>query len=315
MARPYRLNAENCFYHITSRGDGRKNIYASEYDYRKFLEYIVKAKKRFEFYVYAYVLMPNHYHLLIKTLHANISKLMHYVNGSYTTYFNVKRKKTGHLFQGRYKSVVVDSDEYFSILSRYIHLNPVKAKLVKMPEEYKWSSYSEYMSKRKNCIVDKREITKVLGMTKEQYRQFVMEGVDKRENPFKNLYGGFLLGGEGFIKDKIKELKGQVEGEDYTHRRLLRRYVSVEDIDNVMKKERGRGIAEICASRLRPMTDKRIAIYLMKELTGLNNKQIGEEFKMNSSAVSKAAVSIKKEIEENSQMRKEMHRLFSIFEG
>ena len=259
--------------------------------------------------------MPNHYHLLIKTLHANISKLMHYVNGSYTTYFNVKRKKTGHLFQGRYKSVVVDSDEYFSILSRYIHLNPVKAKLVKMPEEYKWSSYSEYMSKRKNCIVDKREITKVLGMTKEQYRQFVMEGVDKRENPFKNLYGGFLLGGEGFIKDKIKELKGQVEGEDYTHRRLLRRYVSVEDIDNVMKKERGRGIAEICASRLRPMTDKRIAIYLMKELTGLNNKQIGKEFKMNSSAVSKAAVSIEKEIEENSQMRKEMHRLFSIFEG
>ncbi len=133
MSRPYRLEAKNTLYHLTSRGDDRKKIYASEYDHKKFMEYVLKAKERFKFRLYAYVLMTNHYHLLIETLQANLSKIMHYINSSYTTYYNVKRKKAGHLFQGRYKSLIVDKDSYFLELTKYIHLNPVKAGIVELP--------------------------------------------------------------------------------------------------------------------------------------------------------------------------------------
>ncbi|MEA3329039.1 MAG: transposase [Candidatus Omnitrophota bacterium] len=315
MARPYRLQTEDCFYHITSRGDNKKKIYVSEYDYKKFLEYILNAKARFKFYIYAYVLMPNHYHFLIKTLHANLSKLMHYINGSYTTYYNVKRKKSGHLFQGRYKSIVVDTDSYFSILSRYIHLNPVLAKLVKFPEEYKWSSCNAYIKKEKDEIIDKGEINRVLGMSARQYRQFMMEGLGKKENPFKDLYGGFILGGTKFIQDKLNELREQVEGGEFSHQKDLKRYISIKSIDDLMEREYGKRIKEMRAKRTWTMRKKRIAIYLMRKFAGLDNKEIGGVFRMNSSAVSKAAMSIEKGMNESSQLRKEMKKLFSIFEG
>jgi putative transposase len=97
MARPYRIEVENCLYHITNRGDGKRNIYQSEYDHLKFLGYLLKAKERYKFYVYAYVLMSNHYHLLIKTLQPNLSKIMHYINSSYTKYSNIKRNKVNCL--------------------------------------------------------------------------------------------------------------------------------------------------------------------------------------------------------------------------
>ena len=132
-------------------------------DFEKFLEYILTAKEKYGFYLLAYVLMSNHYHLLIKTTKPNLSRIMHYINGSYTTYSNVKRRKTGHLFQGRYKSLVIDADSYFQELTRYIHLNPVRAKMVKNPEDYKWSSYNAYVGrKRKDRYIDKEEIRKYL---------------------------------------------------------------------------------------------------------------------------------------------------------
>ena len=121
MARPYRLQIENGLYHITSRGNERKNIYLDESDCEKFLEYLVKAKERYKIYLYAYVLMSNHYHLLIETTTENLSRVMHYLNTSYTSYFNWKHKRCGHLFQGRYKSILVDKEGYFMRLIRYIH--------------------------------------------------------------------------------------------------------------------------------------------------------------------------------------------------
>ena len=141
MARPYRLQAENCLYHIMSRGDDRKRIYTMASDYGKFMDYVMKAKERYQFYLYAYCLMVNHFHLLVETLLPNISKIMHYIKGSYTTYYNIRHRRTGHLFQGRFKSIVVDKDAYFQGLTRYIHLNPVYAGIVKDPAAHRWSSY------------------------------------------------------------------------------------------------------------------------------------------------------------------------------
>jgi len=315
MARAYRLQAENTFYHITNRGDNRKRIYDSEYDYKKFLEYVLKAKKRFEFYLYAYALIPNHYHLLIETLHANLSKIMHYINSSYTTYYNVKRRKAGHLFQGRYRSIVVDSDSYFSELTRYIHLNPVKAKMVKFPEEYKWSSYNGYIEEKRDEYIDMDQINKILGMGNKEYGQFVMAGKEKKEDLFKDVYGGFLLGSKTFIKTKLRECKEQIESRDMAHKKELRRYVSAEDIINVIKNESGKSFEELFEKRAREMKHKKIAIYLLREFGGLDNRGVGEILGMNFSAVSKAALDIEKKIAKDKSLKREVDTLISNFEA
>jgi len=181
MARPYRLQGENCFYHITSRGDDRKKIFISNYDFQQFLKYLCQAKEKYDFYLYAYVLMDNHYHLLLETKQPNLSRIMHYLNSAYTTYYNLKRNRCGHVFQGRYKSILVDKDNYLLELTRYIHLNPVRAKMVQQPEEYKWSSYQGYLKKAGDGHIDKEQIKKDLSLW--QYEQFVQEGIGNSHNP------------------------------------------------------------------------------------------------------------------------------------
>src|SRR5208337_4627008 len=108
---------------------------------------------KFGLILHAYVLMTNHYHLIVGTPGKNLGKIMHFINGSYTTYVNIKRKRTGHLFQGRYKAILVDKDNYLLELSRYLHLNPVRAKMVRKPEEYLHSSYRSYVTASQESIV------------------------------------------------------------------------------------------------------------------------------------------------------------------
>ena len=105
MARPLRIEYENAVYHVTARGNERKRIYFCDADYRKFLQYTEEAKKKYAILLHSYVLMSNHYHLIIETPGANLSRTMHYINGAYTSYINRKRKRSGHLFQGRYKAI------------------------------------------------------------------------------------------------------------------------------------------------------------------------------------------------------------------
>ena len=214
MARPYRIEAKNAFYHITSRGNGRGQIYRKKKDYSKFLEYILKAKAKYNIKLYAYVLMPNHYHLLIQTLEVNLSRVMHYVNGVYTTYFNKVNNHVGHLFQGRFKSIIIEADSYFKELSRYIHLNPVRAGMVEKPEEYMWSSYDEYLNKREEGYIDKIKLETVLGMSIKEYERFVKEGILTKDNVFENVYAGNMLGGKSFLGEKTRELRRQIQGKE-----------------------------------------------------------------------------------------------------
>jgi putative transposase len=314
MARPYRIQGENCFYHITSRGDDRKKIYISEYDFKKFLEYLLKAKERFSFYLYAYVLMPNHYHLLIETLKPNLSRIMQYLNTAYTTYYNIKRKRCGHLFQGRYKSILVDKQSYFLELSRYIHLNPVRAKLVQNPEEYKWSSYKGYISKKGDGYIDKDRIKDTLDMNEAQYRQFVLSSIEAKEmNPFKDVYAGFMLGPTSFIKEKLQDLKIQVESGEISYKKTLTNIIEKENIIDAVAKKYGKTPEELYKSKNQPMKAKKVAIYLMKQLSNLTNSKIGETFGITYSAVSKAAADIEKLILEDKKIKKEVDEIISRF--
>ncbi|MBU4047985.1 transposase, partial [bacterium] len=126
MSRPLRISFDNAVYHITARGNRKEKIFYSDDDKRIFLQKMEQTSLKYSFICYAYCLMDNHYHLFIKTPLGNISQGMHYLNASYANYFTAKYKTNGPLFQGRYKSLLVDEDNYALTLSLYIHLNPLR---------------------------------------------------------------------------------------------------------------------------------------------------------------------------------------------
>ena len=182
MARQLRIKYPGAFYHVTSRGNERKAVFKSTRDRTKFLEYLKTATLKYDAVIHVYCLMDNHYHLLLETPSGNLPQIMHHINGAYTIYYNVKRGRSGHLFQGRYKAILVDADEYAKELSRYIHLNPVRAKMVERPEEYKWSSYPYYLgvAKKPECL-NLSFILSSWGKDKEEkirnYRNYVVKGL------------------------------------------------------------------------------------------------------------------------------------------
>ena len=147
MARPLRIIYPGAFYHVTSRGNEKKDVFKNRRDREKFLEYFESATERYGAIIHAYCLMNNHFHLFLETPAGNLSQIMRHIIGAYTTYFNTKRKRSGHLFQGRYKAILVEAGEYAAELTRYIHLNPVKAGIAGKADDYLWSSYQSYIGK------------------------------------------------------------------------------------------------------------------------------------------------------------------------
>ncbi|UCF90286.1 MAG: transposase, partial [Desulfobacterales bacterium] len=149
MARPLRVEYPGAFYHVINRGNNQEKIFETDRDKEKFLEYLAKAAERFSIVIHTYCLMNNDFHLLVETSEANLSLAMQWVNISYATYFNRKHGRHGHLFQGRFKAILIDADAYLEHLSRYIHLNPVRAEMVSSPADYTWSSYLAFIGTQK----------------------------------------------------------------------------------------------------------------------------------------------------------------------
>ena len=147
MSRPLRIEYKNAWYHVMNRGRRSDNVFLEKADYEHFKTLLKESAELWKVNICAYCLMPNHYHLLIQTPRANISRFMRHLNGIYTQRFNRFHKLDGQLFRGRYKSILVGEPSYLLELLRYIHFNPVKAGLAKQPADYTWSSYHSYLSK------------------------------------------------------------------------------------------------------------------------------------------------------------------------
>ena len=184
MPRLQRIKDEFSTYHVVQRGNEKRNIFRNDEDKLKFLEIISKAREKHNFLVYAYCLMDNHVHLLLNDNGNDISKLMKSINVSYVSYFNRIHERCGHLFQDRFRSELVKNDNYLLEVSRYIHNNPVKAKLVVKPSGFKWSSYNIYSGKAIDdfALLDTNNILGYfMGSRKEsvsEYEKFVSkEGV------------------------------------------------------------------------------------------------------------------------------------------
>lgn len=323
MARPLRIEYEGAIYHVTARGNERSKIFFTKNDYRKFKEYLVEAQTKFGFLLHAYVLMTNHYHLIIETPEGNLGKIMHYLNGSYTTYINIKRKRSGHLFQGRYKAILVDKDSYLLELSRYLHLNPVRARMVEKPEEYLQSSYGSYITAGKEDII---VIAMILGMltgekgtAKELYKTYVESALGEEiPSPMEKVYGGMMLGRESFIRDILSRLASeQLDGTEISHRKVLRTGAGVDEIVSALCEHYGVTLEEIAGNRRSQA--RNAGIYLLKKYTGATNADIGELFgSISYSAVAKISQNFSKQLAGDKELKCVIRKIqdqISIFKG
>ena len=219
MSRALRVQYEGAYYHVACRGNERRNIFRDNTDRVVFLSCLERSAEIYDVRVLCYVLMDNHFHLLIQTLKANLSEFMRHFNISYTGAFNRRHKRVGHLYQGRYHAILVEKDSYLMEVSRYLHLNPVRVKTIvaKSPEEKKgllskflWSSYRGYVSSRRRpSFLDCSDVLDYFGgddvKGRRQYAIFVKEGIGAEvENPFEEVVGQLVLGGEEFV-ERIKE--------------------------------------------------------------------------------------------------------------
>ena len=305
MARPLRLSFESAVYHITARGNRKENIFYSDKDKNIFLEKMNETFKKYSFICYAYCLMDNHYHLFIKTPYANISNGMHCLNSSYANWLKTKYKIVGTIFQGRYKSIIVDENVYALILSAYIHLNPLRAGMVKRLEEYPWSSFMDYAGIRNNTIIESLNIQFILNsfgsnleQAKREYVRFVLDNINI-ENPLKNTFKGVAIGSESFI-DNIKEKIDAIgENREIKETKISRPY-SLEDIitnisgcfsvhrEEILSKKRGN-------------IYRQLALYLIKKYTPSSLKEIGKVFDMDYAAVSLTVKRFNKALEKSTK--------------
>ncbi len=246
MARPLRIEYDGAVYHVTSRGNEKKTIYQDDTDRRMFLDILHKANKRYNWLCHAYCLMTNHYHLLIETPDGNLSKGMRQINGVYTQGFNRRHKRSGHLFQGRYKSILIQKESHLLEVCRYVVLNPVRAKMTEAPEEWIWGSYRSTagVDKPHPCLTTDwilGQFAQKRRTAKKKYQKFVQAGIGK-VNIWKDVKGQSLLGKEEFAHGLINYVKGY---EDIKEIPREQRYVSRPQLGEIFKKETGNNEYEL----------------------------------------------------------------------
>ena len=184
MARPLRVSFAGAVFHITSRGNNRERVFLDQADFHRYKALLRKYRTKYDFKLYAYTLMPNHVHLLIETTTAgSISKIMHAVNTSYAMYFNAKYDHVGHVWQGRFHSSIIDSENYLLEVMRYMDMNPVRAGIAKRPEQYDWTSHRCLAKGDADDLLDAHELYDNLGETdgerRRAYREFVEERLEE----------------------------------------------------------------------------------------------------------------------------------------
>lgn len=248
MARPLRIEFPGAVYHVTSRGNARADIFTVSSDRHLFLDALEEVIKRFNWLCHAYCLMDNHYHLMIETPEGNLSRGMRHLNGIYTQAFNRRHGRVGHIFQGRFKAIVVEKERHLLELCRYVVLNPVRAGLAEKPEEWTWSSYAATAGFRNapaSLCVD--WVLGHFGTNSDEayarYRRFVADGMGA-ESPWTSVTGQIFLGSDAFL-DTLREPVGEKAqmGEVPRRQRLMTRPLLTDLFSRTGKDKRSRNEA------------------------------------------------------------------------
>jgi putative transposase len=278
MSRPLRLEFAGALYHITSRGNGRNLIYLQDDDFELFLQILANVCERYNWVVHAYCLMSNHYHILVETPYANLSQGMRQLNGVFTQSMNRKHHRVGHLFQGRYKAILIDKGAYLLELCRYIVLNPVRANMVNSPEEWPWSSWhcmlgnvesSVWLSTDTLLVQFAKDRQKAI----QSYIDFVKSGVGK--TVWDTLKHQIFLGDEAFVA-RHQAMQYGLEG-------------NLLEIPFKQRSAAPLPLAEYQAKTV----DKHQSIYDAYRCGGYTQKQIGDYFGLHYSQISRIVAKFK----------------------
>jgi putative transposase len=312
LARPLRIQFPRAFYHITSRGNERKAIFRNDRDRQKFLSYLESAHESYGAIIHVYCLMENHYHLLLETPRGNLSQILHHLNGAYTTYYNVKRRRSGHLFQGRYRALLVEMETYCQELSRYIHLNPVRAEVVEAPEDHTWSSYGAYAGlKRKPFWLTTSLILSYFSpeeaLAQKSYRKFVIEGLQiPIRDPLAEVYASTFLGSESFIDRIWNKKRGQTvqDSRNIPALKFLAGNPSLDAIKEAVERALG------SSDRL----SRKFGLYVSRQKCGYALRNIGSLYGMKEAAVSQAVGRFRTAILETSSLKKKLQQILNDLE-
>jgi REP element-mobilizing transposase RayT/transposase len=272
MARPLRIEFAGALYHVTARGNRQESIFVTDADRVAFLKILGQVVERFNWLVHAYCLMDNHYHLLIETPDGNLGKGMRQLNGVYTQTSNWNNNRVGHVFQGRYKAILIQKESYLLELARYIVLNPVRARMVKFAKAWPWSSYRDtagYRNLPEWLSTDwlLAVFGKKLFQAQQKYQLFVAEGKNQSA-PWEQLRNQVFLGSEEFVKN----LQDRIE--------------SGKDLSEVPRSQR-RKKANSLEHYAKRASNRNDAIKAAYSSGGYSMKDIGEHFGLHYSWVSR----------------------------
>lgn len=290
MARPLRIEYEHALYHVMSRGHRKENIFFTDRDREVFIKKLHESLTKYSAILYCFCLMDNHYHLLIETPYPNLSAFMHYLNASYSNYINAKYKLTGSLFQGRYKSILVEDDSYLLTLSTYIHLNPLRAKLVDDLTLYPWSSYHDYINKEKiHPFVDNSHILKQINP--QPYSSFTHDFYHTNTHIDRSLIYGEnnVIGSDQFKDDIIKKADEKLKQEKIQVHEYpaisTSRNLTFDSVYQIFQKIIPFN-KDILTQRYSRNPIKKLFIYVLKHYSQLKNVEIAERFNIHYTRVS-----------------------------
>ena len=252
MARPLRIEYPGAVYHVTSRGNEKKDIFKDDQDRATFLRILEHVNKRYHWLCHAYCLMGTHYHLLIETPDGNLALGMRQLNGVYTQARNKRYNKTGHIFQGRYKAILIQKDSHLLEVCRYVVLNPVRAGMVEKPDDWPWSSYraTAGLEQPPPCLITDwvlGQFGRARGAAEKEYRKFVQLGIGKG-TIWNEVKGQIILGEDAFVERfaehirKHKDIPEIPKSQRFADRPALDKIFSMSVLSD--KRKRGKKISE-----------------------------------------------------------------------
>jgi len=237
MARPLRLEYPGAVWHVTSRCNNREDIYRDDKDHLMFLSIFAEAVRRYRWIVHAYTLMTNHYHLIIETPEMTLSRGMKWMNGKYAQWFNRRHGRSGNLFQGRFKGFLVEKERYLMALIRYVALNPVRARMVDRPEQYRWSSYraTAGLEEPPPWLTTDWALTPFgidLIAQQQGYREYVDKGAGIERSPLDDAIGQLFLGTEGWLAEMRVLVESKARSREHP---AEQRYVGLPTVERIIE--------------------------------------------------------------------------------
>ena len=325
MARPLRIQYPGAYYHVTCRGNERKKIFRGEQDRKSFLERLALSLEIYEVSLLCYVLMDNHFHLLVMTPKGNLGEFMRHFNISYTSAFNRRHRRVGHLYQGRYKAFLIDADKYLLALSRYIHLNPVRLKAFEKKRadakwaelsRFRWSSLAGYLlsTKREKFVDYEMVLSQAGGDTRkgrQGYRRFILSGLEGGvENPLELGKGHGVVGGKDFIdwvKGRLFDRKSRRREQPAL--RELARNLAPEALVKKFSALTGIGREELCRKG-KQSVERAMLMEIIYRSCRISQPEIGKLVGgLDYTAVSQARGRLHKRLAQDEQLRKRFEEI------